>query len=200
MDTYNTPAYNSKMLKVIFAGYVLVAALSCLFAILQIEVFQFNNIISLGFGYTMKLAGILLVGWAAIAGKRFGINILGRIAAWVAFSSLLIIHSINIYQHFLFMDSDFNHAEFITILKTLSIITASIGFLISVSLTLMAIGSKLKIFPMIAFAATVWISNILDLLFYFTLRDHNVFLAYLISELVIYTASSIIILRTPTRE
>ena len=198
MDTYNTPTYNSKMLKTIFAGYALVSAVSSLFYIFQNEVFHFNNIISLGFGYTMKLISILLVVWAAIAGKRVGINALGRIAAWVAASLLLINNGIFIYQHFLFMDSEFDYYEFMSVLNILRIITTSFGLLISISLTLMAIGSKLKIFPMIAFAATIWTAEILGLAYGF--MGYTYFLAYMISELIIYTASGVIILCFPTRK
>ncbi|MDE7385512.1 MAG: hypothetical protein K2N28_00055 [Muribaculaceae bacterium] len=198
MDSYNTPAYNSKMLKVIFGGYVLVAALSCLFAIFQNEVFHLNHILSMSFSYSMKLISIFLVGWAAIAGKRFGINALGRVGAWVTFFSLLLINGIIIYRQFLFMDIDFDYHESMTILNILNIITTSLGFIISAGLTLMAIGSKLKIFPMIAFAATIWAADILGLAYMFL--GYTYFLTYLISELVIYTATGIIILRTPTRE
>lgn len=197
MDT-NTTTCNPKMLKVIFGGYALVAAFATLFYIFQNEVFHFSSTISMVFAYTVKIINIILIGWAAIAGKRVGINKLGRVAAWIAISSLLLINATIIYRQFLFMDSEFNYIESMSIMNILTGITTSLGLLLSVSLTLMAIGSKLKLFPMIAFAVTLWVSELLWLTYGFL--GFNYYLAYMISDLVIYTASGIIILCFPTRE
>ncbi|MDE6403595.1 MAG: hypothetical protein K2K86_07290 [Muribaculaceae bacterium] len=205
MDTYYTPTYNSKMLKTIFAGYAIVAALSSLFYIFQNK-FYFNNIISIGFSITTQLISIALVGWAAIAGKRVGIKTLGRIAAWICLPLLLIIDGISIFQQILVSDSGFDYYEYRDLLQILSTTSILLLFLIAVSLTLMTIGSKLKILPMIAFIVTIWVIWCTNLSYTYWSYDlfkyygENYFRIFSITQTVFWTASGVITLCFPTRE